>query len=145
MTLSQADRDLLARHLAVENDHRMEDTLATLTADCVFEDKALGKIFHGHQGAAEYYRMWWDAFGQTVHTEHRYYPAAGQCIVETRFKGTHVGPFLGVPATGRAMDVPVVVIIHLAGGLMTGERFYWDRATLLQQLGVSQLDLRSLE
>ncbi len=35
---------LVATHLAAENEHRLEDTLATLHEDCLFEDRALGQV-----------------------------------------------------------------------------------------------------
>jgi len=50
------------RHLAAENAHRMEETLAELHPDCVFEDLPLGKTYRGRAGAEAYYRLWWDAF-----------------------------------------------------------------------------------
>jgi len=52
---------LLRVHLAAENAHRMEETLATLTEDCRFEDLTIGKTFYGREGARDYYRLWWDA------------------------------------------------------------------------------------
>src|SRR6185369_7468647 len=61
----------LVRHLTAENAHRLEETLATLTEDCVFEDVALQKTFGGRAGAAEYYRMWWSAFQIKVHRRFR--------------------------------------------------------------------------
>lgn len=137
--ISDAYRELLATHLEAENDHRLEDTLATLTEDCVFDDRALGRVFRGREGAGEYYRMWWEAFGQTVHTEHHYYPEPELAVVETRFRGTHVGDFLGIAPTGRDIDLPIAIFIDLKDGLMAGERFYWDRATLMSQLGVERI------
>lgn len=134
--ISDADRALLARHLAAENEHRMEDTLATLTPDCVFDDRALGRVWNGHPGARAYYEMWWSGFGATVHTERRHYTVDGAAIVETHFRGTHVGPFLGVAPTGRDVDVELAIFIELRDGLMTGERFYWDVGSLLRQIGV---------
>lgn len=135
--ISKEYSQLLARHLAAENSHKMEETLATLTSDCIFNDTALGKTFHGRQGAAEYYHAWWQAFDMTVHTEHRYYPSSTQVIVETHFKGKHVGDFFGLKATGHLIDLPIVVIIDLKDGLLAGERFYWDKAKLFQQIGLS--------
>lgn len=134
--ISDAERALLARHLAAENEHRMDDTLATLTQDCVFDDRALGRVWRGHAGARAYYEMWWSGFGTTVHTERRHYTDDGAAIVETHFRGTHVGAFLGVPPTGRDVDVELAIFIELRDALMTGERFYWDVGTLLRQLGV---------
>jgi steroid delta-isomerase-like uncharacterized protein len=45
------------RHLAAENAHRMQETLAELHPDCVFEDLPLGKTYRGHAGAEAYYRL----------------------------------------------------------------------------------------
>jgi len=58
-------------------------------------------------------------------------------IVETRFKGRHQGAFLGVAPTGHEVDVPMTIFVTMANGLMTGERFYWNLGTLLEQIGVS--------
>lgn len=135
--ISQQHRDLLKRHLEAENAHKLDETLATLSEDCIFEDKALGKIFHGHLGAAEYYQAWWNAFEMTVHTEYRYYPEPELVIVETHFKGKHISDFFGLKATNREIDIPIAVFISLKNGLMTGERFYWDRSTLFSQLDLA--------
>jgi len=37
--------ELLIRHTEAENGHRLDDTLATLTAECTFEDVALNHSF----------------------------------------------------------------------------------------------------
>ncbi len=60
-------------------------------------------------------------------------------IAETRYQGTHIGEFLGIPATGRPIDFSLAVIITFRDGLMAGERFYNDLATLLRQLGVNEI------
>lgn len=56
--ISEQYKALLAKHLAAENAHQLDETLATLTEDCVFDDKALGKKFYGRAGAGEYYKAW---------------------------------------------------------------------------------------
>jgi steroid delta-isomerase-like uncharacterized protein len=130
---------LLGRHLEAENNRRLDETLATLTEDCVFEDMALGQVFHGRQGAGECYRMWWDAFQIVVHGERLHWTAEGGAVAEARYRGTHTGAFLGIPPTGRSIDLPIAVFITFKDGLMAGGRFYYDLATLLRQLGVSSL------
>lgn len=63
--------------------------------------------------------------------------AAGEKVV-TRFKwtGTHRGDFLGIPATGRRVTVPGVVIDGLNAGKMADSRILMDTFGLMQQLGV---------
>jgi steroid delta-isomerase-like uncharacterized protein len=125
--------ELLGRHLEAENAHRLVDTLATLSQDCTFDDMALGKTYHGHEGATSYYRMWWEAFDTTV-TPERLHLAGDTAVAETTWRGTHIGEFLGIAPTGREIDVPVIIVVDLLGGLMAAERLYWDRLRLIDQL-----------
>ena len=134
--LSPENLEIVLRHVKAETEHRMEETLATLTPDCVFDDRAFGRVWHGREGARDYYRMWWDAFGIAPFTSARYAPQEDLLIVETRFKGRHKGPFLGVAPTGRDVDVPMTIFVTFADKLLSGERFYWNLGTLLEQIGV---------
>lgn len=63
--------------------------------------------------------------------------AAGDKVV-TRFTwtGTHHGPFLGIPPTGKHVTVKGVVIDRLAGGKMADSRILMDSLGMMQQLGV---------
>lgn len=124
---------VLHQHLEAENAHHLEDTLDTLTPDCVFEDIALGDRFTGHEGAARYYRMWWSAFATEVVPE-RLHLADGVAVAETTWRGVHVGVFADMAPTLRRIELPVAIIVTLQGSLIAGERLYWDRARLLEQL-----------
>jgi steroid delta-isomerase-like uncharacterized protein len=63
--------------------------------------------------------------------------AAGEKVV-TRFTwtGTHRGPFLGIPPTGKDVTVKGVVIDRLSGGKMADSRILMDSLGMMQQLGV---------
>jgi steroid delta-isomerase-like uncharacterized protein len=51
--------------------------------------------------------------------------------------GTHQGTFLGFPATGRKIVLAGVDIERLANGKIVEHWTYWDRLSLLEQLGLS--------
>ena len=63
--------------------------------------------------------------------------ASGEKVV-TRFTwtGTHRGPFLGIPATGKHVTVKGVVIDRLSAGKMADSRILMDSLGMMQQLGV---------
>ena len=63
--------------------------------------------------------------------------ASGDKVV-TRFTwtGTHRGPFLGIPATGKHVTVKGVVIDRLSGRKMADSRILMDSLAMMQQLGV---------
>lgn len=132
-------RALIRRHVEAENAHRMEDTVATFHPDCVFEDVALQRIYRGHAGVREYYRMWWEGLRIIIapgEGDRRMWTDDGTYVAE--ITGMHVGPFLGFPPTGRAVSFRFAVFVPFRDGLMAGERSYYDLNGLLQQLGAER-------
>jgi hypothetical protein len=98
------------RHLAAENAHQMEETLAALHPDCLFEDLPLGKTYRGRPGAERYYRFWWGAFDLEVKGEHRHWSEDGAfMIAQTWYEGVHRGQFLDYAPTDRPIRFPLAV------------------------------------
>jgi steroid delta-isomerase-like uncharacterized protein len=58
--------------------------------------------------------------------------------VATRWsaRGTHSGPLLGIPATGKVVTMSGINIFRIANGKITEDRTAEDTLGLLQQLGV---------
>jgi steroid delta-isomerase-like uncharacterized protein len=133
--LSPQNAKVLIDHVNAESAFNMEATLATLTEQCLFEDVPTGELYRGHDGVRAYYREWWDAFGNTPVGSKRYIPNENCLIVETHFVGIHRGSYRGMAPTGRPINLPVAIVVSFKDGLMSGERFYYDRATLLNQIG----------
>jgi predicted ester cyclase len=131
----QANEACLRQHLAAENAHDIEATVATLDPDCVFVDEPLGLTFTGRAGAREHYGMWWSAFGNTVERGRLHWVDDDLLIGEAVFVGRHVGPFAGIAATGARLELPFVVFVTFRNGLLGGERFVYDLNGLLRQLG----------
>jgi steroid delta-isomerase-like uncharacterized protein len=133
---------LLGRHLAAENKHDLEATLETLHPDCVFEDRATGQQWRGRAGAAEHYTQWWTAFDVTVGQEPGqagHWATPTLFVAEAIWRGTHIGDFLGIAPARRKIGLPFVVFVGFKDGLLAEERFYYDRASLLAQLGARTL------
>jgi hypothetical protein len=133
---------LIGRHLAAENAQDLPGTLATLHHGCRFEDLATGQIWRGHDGAAQHYRQWWTTFDVTVKrgpSQSSAWTADDGYIAEATWHGRHVGPFLGIAPTGRTIVQPFVVVLSFRDGLMLGERFHYDLASLLRQIGAEPI------
>jgi steroid delta-isomerase-like uncharacterized protein len=129
---------VLYRHLEAENAQNLEGTLATLHPDCIFEDHATGQVWRGHAGAADHYRQWWTTFDVTVERQADQsagWPDENTFIAEATWNGRHVGDFLGIAASGRKITQRFVVIVGFRDGLMISERFHYDLASLLRQIG----------
>jgi steroid delta-isomerase-like uncharacterized protein len=58
-------------------------------------------------------------------------------VLEVVIRGQHLGPWRGLPATGAQIELPLCGIFKFDDvERLAGERVYYDRATLLRQLGV---------
>jgi steroid delta-isomerase-like uncharacterized protein len=135
--MSVAERQaVVRRHLEAENAFRLEETLETLTPDCVFEDMPLGERVSGQTAAAAYYQRWWRAFPDLTWVPQRRAFTDEGIVSELIARGTHKGDFFGLAPTGRAIALPVTIFVSFADGRMSGERLYYDLVTLLGQLGV---------
>jgi predicted ester cyclase len=53
-----------------------------------------------------------------------------------RASGTHKGPFMGMPPTGKSWDVPIHLTYRIAGGKIVDHWMVVDTAAFMQQLGM---------
>ena len=60
--------------------------------------------------------------------------AQDKVAVRVRFRGTHSGEFLGIPATGRAIEYVSHEFYRIADGLIAEEWICSDLATLFGQI-----------
>jgi predicted ester cyclase len=57
-------------------------------------------------------------------------------VVRARFMGTHLGEFNGIPATGREVNLPFLIIYRFEGGKIAEHWMEANQLALLTQLGV---------
>jgi len=139
-TQLKENQECVRRHLQFENAQDMEGTLSTLHPDCIFEDLPLKKVYQGIDGARQYYAELWKAFDITVESRQRHWTLEGNLIAETTFVGPQRSDFLGNASRGMSIRLPLVAIVTFREGLMAGERFYYDLADLLRQIGAQHPD-----
>ena len=66
-------------------------------------------------------------------------------MLEVTIRGTHQGAWRGLPATGRHLEFPLCAVYTFdADDRLAGERIYYDRGTVLGQLGLFHDPLRGL-
>lgn len=140
MTTRETNRDCLYRHTAAEHRHDMAGTLATLHPDCRFEDRPVGLMLEGREGARRHYELWWGAFGIVAEEGRLHWAADDLVIGEAVFAGVHEGSFLGIAPTGRAVRFPFTVIVGFRDGLLASERFTYDLNDVLRQLDQPAFD-----
>jgi predicted ester cyclase len=56
--------------------------------------------------------------------------------IRGRFMGTHSGEFNGIPATGKTVELPFIIIYRIEGGKIAEHWLEANNLALLTQLGV---------
>ena len=137
-TLSKEARiAIVDRHVRLENEHDLGGVLATFGKGAHYDDEAWGEHYQGTEGVLSFYSQLMKALPDLHIDVQRKHLTEDSLLLEVIIRGTHRGEWRGLPATGRRIEVPLCGIYTFDGdGNLAGERIYYDRATVLRQLGV---------
>ncbi len=102
-----------------------------------YELMATGEIYDGDAEVDKLLQENKHAFPDFHFDPEQLHHADSGIFVEGAFRGSHLGNWRGLPATGRKVDVPMVIFFRFEGTEMICERSFFDLNTALQQLGVA--------
>jgi steroid delta-isomerase-like uncharacterized protein len=137
--LRQRREEVVLEHFASETDQEFDRTLATFNGHPHYEIMATGQVFDGDEEVMDYYRTTRTAFPDQRHDNVRFHVAEHSTVAEFDLLGTNLGPFYGLPPTGRSFRVPVIAVFFFDGDRIVNERVYFDAASLVNQIGHSSL------
>jgi len=122
-------------HARGEHPQDLELTMQTVHDAAVFEDIATGTVMRGKHEVRRYYEELFRALPGWTFTRHAVHLTDEHIISEVSIHAVHRGPWHGVPATGRPVNMRTCVIFSFLDGKVLGERSYYDRLDLMRQLG----------
>jgi carboxymethylenebutenolidase len=139
----QAMVDLFQKHVDAELAGDLDTTLATMTDDPHLNHVPSMAGGVGRDGVRAFYRD---------HLVGKFFPTdvkmtnvsrtvgLDQLVEELVISFTHTAPMdwllPGVPPTGKAVEMAVVVIVGFKDGKISHEHIYWDQAGVLMQIGL---------
>ena len=112
--------------------------LGFVTPDVEYWDVTLDEPIRGRDAYAEYVDGFFKAFTEIEWSQREPPVEEGRRVAETwRLQAVNSGPlWIGLPATGRALDVMGTDIFEFRDGLIMREHSYYDVAASLRQLGM---------
>lgn len=115
---------IVEEHVKCENRHDLAGLMATFGAEARYDDEPWQDHRLGLDAVRSYY------------TE--LLASLPDLAIDIRHRGTHLGVWRrGLPATGRRVEFPLCGIFTFdAHDRLAGERIYYDRGTLMRQLGL---------
>ena len=90
----------------------------------------------GIAGAKAYYANFVTGFSNRKFIVKDMYASGDKVTKYWQFKGTHTGDFMGIPATGKTVDIEGCTIARMVNGKIVEERDFMDNMSFLTQLGV---------
>jgi steroid delta-isomerase-like uncharacterized protein len=91
------------------------------------------------EGVKDFFRMQIAAFPDLAMTPQDVVDGGDKVVARVRFTGTHKGEFMGLPATGRSVDVQLIDIMRFEDDGLVHEHWgVFDAMAMMQQLGVGQ-------
>jgi steroid delta-isomerase-like uncharacterized protein len=125
------------QHIRLENEHDLEGVLRTFGDAAHYDDEPWGEHCKGQDGVRQFYEQLMKALPDLEIQVQRQHVTDDALLVEVVIRGTHLGGWRGLPATGRRVEFPLCGVYTFdEDDRLAGEKIYYDRATVLRQLGV---------
>jgi steroid delta-isomerase-like uncharacterized protein len=125
------------QHVDMENQHDLDGVLATFGRSAQYEDSPWNERHEGREGVRNFYAELMRVLPDLSIEIVRQHVADETVLLEVIIRGTHLGAWRGLPATGRRIEFPLCgVYTFNDDNSLAGEKIYYDRATVLRQLGV---------
>ncbi|MFN8186409.1 MAG: ester cyclase [Gaiellales bacterium] len=107
-----------------------------LLADDFVEHEGVPGLAPTREGVIQFFTLYRAAFPDLRFTPEDILPSGDKVVSRLRVTGTHRGEFMGMPATGRSIDVQVIDIIRFGDDGLAHEHWgAFDAMTMMQQLG----------
>lgn len=136
---SKAARRLqrVEEHVRLENAHDLDGLMSTFGASGFYADEPWSEHHQGLDAVRAYYLGLLRAAPDFRIEVLRRHATDEAVVLEVRLGGTHLGAWRGLPGTGRRFDFPLCAVFTFdEQDRLAGERIYYDRASVLRQIGV---------
>ena len=128
---------IVEQHIRLENEHDLEGVLRTFGDTARYDDEPWGAHYEGQNGVRKFYEQLMNALPDLEIEVQRRHVTEDTIVVEVIIRATHLGAWRGLPATGRRVDFPLCGVYTFdSEDRLAGEKIYYDRGTVLRQLGV---------
>jgi len=139
-SLRNARRKVIREHIRQESTQDLKGLLDGMTRDCICAVNISPRPFVGPKAVAARYLQQWRGFPDfKVRVRRIVTEGPTYVVTENEWRGTHRGPFFGIPPTGKRARVRACVLWEFRGSRLRAETVYFDLATVLSQIGVLNL------
>jgi len=92
---------IVEQHVRLENEHDLEGVLRTFGDTARYDDEPWGEHYAGRNGVCQFYVQLMNALPDLEIEVRRRHVTDDAILLEVMIRGTHLGRWRGLPATGR--------------------------------------------
>jgi len=128
---------LVEEHVRCENAHDLDGVIQTFGSAARYDDEPWNQHWQGIDQVRQFYSQLMAALPDLSIEIVKRHVADETIVLEVIIRGTHLGGWRGLPATGRRVEVPICGVYTFdSDDRLAGERIYYNRAMIFRQLGV---------
>lgn len=117
-------------------------TFGEAIADDFVEHEVTPGLAPTKEGVLQFFGMYFSAFPDLRMDVEEVLVSGDKAVVRAQVTGTHQGEMMGMPATGKRVDVSLIDIIRFGDDGLAHEHWgIFDMLTMLQQVGAVPEDL----
>lgn len=122
------------------NERQLDVADAIFASDCVTHQLRSGSpvdaALRGPEGIKEHVKGWIASFPDLRFTIEQVMNEGDRVMTQLLMEGTHQGPWMGVPATGRKIQIRMFIIHRIAAGKIVEDWVRVESLGFFQQLGI---------
>ncbi len=118
------------------NSHDIEGILRHYDPEIAWNNVAMAETYRGLDEVSGYLRSLFLAFPDLTFAVRHRIAKGGQIAEEWTMRGTHRGEFIGIPPTGRVVEIDGMSMVRMRDGRFLRDDFYFDAAGVMRQLGL---------
>ena len=114
----------------------IEGIVAFYDDEITWKNVGLEETYLGKQGVREFLTRLFTAIPDLEFTVDFKIARGDNVSEQWTVRGTHLGTFMGIPATGRPVAIRALSMVTMREGKFLRDEFYWDTGAVMRQMGL---------
>jgi steroid delta-isomerase-like uncharacterized protein len=114
----------------------IEGVLAYYDDDITWNNVALEEVYEGKAAVGQFLTRLFTAIPDLKFSVSYRIVRGDNVAVQWMIRGTHLGTFMGIPPTGRTLEIVGVSMLTLRDGKFLRDDFYFDIGAVMRQMGL---------
>lgn len=104
--------------------------------EIVWTNVALEEVYRGKGEVREFLERLFTALPDLQFTVHHKFADGDNVAERWTVAGSHLGEFMGIPPTGRHVEIHALSMVTMRDGRFLTDQFYFDTGSVMRQMGL---------